>query len=118
MVTKMDSGNIHVSFNAPSDSGVTPFFNSITLNTQTRLQAPRRTPMGNASFAYGIEVVQAANRAGDQRWWLIDGDGAEFDYGDLATAPVTPSDAYAMLNRSGAITKGFHAGLILKSRDY
>ena len=104
--TNMQSGNIYTHFDSPVATGVGPLRNSITVNSQTRLFNPRTTLMGNASFSYGLRILKALNRDGEERWWFIDADGAEFDYGPTSRAPTPPYDSYARLTRNGIKQKG------------
>ncbi|MCB0332018.1 MAG: RHS repeat protein, partial [Bdellovibrionales bacterium] len=95
------SGNINIGFGETYQTETsTPLDSSIDINTQNARASVPLGPMGNATFSYGVSMTEAQDRSGNMRLWLVDSDGAEFDYGDAAASiPQAPPGAYALLKR-------------------
>ncbi len=98
------SGNIHSNLKDPVSTRSYPLVNNIHFNSQSHFTT-RTTKMGNADFSYGIAVVagHTYNRYGlsQTRWFLIDADGTETDYGAFSTSPVTQPGSIATLAITG-----------------
>ncbi len=79
-----------------------PLGNRISLNTQTNIPG-EETVMGNGTFTYGIRVIPAQGIFDlGVRWYLIDSDGSEWNYGSFSNAPTPPPAAYSQLIQTGS----------------
>ncbi len=94
------SGNAHMSSLDPVSTRGYPLVNNIHLNSQSHFTS-RNTKMGNATFSYGIAVdagVTYSRRGVPQvRWFVVDADGTEVDYGAFSGSPVTQPGSIATL---------------------
>ena len=76
-----------------------PLKNNIHINSQSALSLSIATPMGNATFSYGIQVTQGFFTF-DQivsHWIVVDGDGRELDFGPTTSAPAAAAGIFSEL---------------------
>jgi RHS repeat-associated protein len=100
------SGNYHIWVRDPVSTRGFPLMTNIHLNGQTNFPA-RATAMGNATFTYGIAVIEGTitvNGSTSTHWYVLDADGSEIDYGLNTSAPAAQPGAYATLS---VISGGF-----------
>lgn len=96
------SGNPHFVHKGSSPTRGAPLSTSIHIDGQTNFPT-RATAMGNANFVYGMRVGSMTPAGGSSaRWFLIDGDGSEHDYGAASGSPTAPAYAHSTLAVTGS----------------
>lgn len=85
------TGNPHYTHKGSSPTRGAPLNTTIHIDGQTNFPT-RTTAMGNANFVYGMRVGSMTPSGGSAaRWFLIDGDGSEHDYGAASGSPAAPA---------------------------
>lgn len=96
------TGNPHLAHRGGSLTRGNPLSTTIHVDSQTNFPT-RTTAMGNANFVYGMRVGSMTPSGGSTaRWFLIDGDGSEHDYGAASGSPAAPTYAHSTLAVTGS----------------